>query len=153
MTTTIMARPGVRAVQAANPEYACESCGEWHTGPCSTERMHRLVTHMVRHADGHIPAGRRARRTLQEMAPGYERQPVLILHRPTMSDDSCPLCHRWSCDPSNCPPRASTTSPAPVASGGGLQCDQCGGVFGAVPGSQATLTAWTCGACRALLGH
>ncbi|MET8824175.1 hypothetical protein ABZX04_38470, partial [Streptomyces rochei] len=30
----------------------------------------------------------RARRTLQEMAPGYERQPVLTLYRPVMADDA-----------------------------------------------------------------
>ncbi|MFI6881153.1 hypothetical protein ACIBL6_47685 [Streptomyces sp. NPDC050400] len=71
----------------------------------------------------------------------------LTLSRPTMADDSFPLCHRWNCDPSNCPPRATVSAPAPVASGGGLQCDQCGGTFGAAPGP---LTAWTCGACKAL---
>ncbi|MEU6664260.1 hypothetical protein [Streptomyces sp. NPDC046821] len=149
MTTTIMARPGVSAVQAANPEYACTACGNWHAGPCPTAQMHRLVTHMVRHADARIPVGRKARRTLQEMAPGYERQPVLILHRPTMADDACVLCGRWNCNPANCPPQASTPAPAPVT-GGGQQCDQCGGVFGAVPGPPATLTAWTCGTCLAL---
>ncbi|WP_243460420.1 hypothetical protein [Streptomyces sp. M54] len=47
-------------------------------------------------------AGRRARRTLQEMAPGYKRQPVLILHRPVMGQ--CPLCERWNCGGHDCPP-------------------------------------------------
>ncbi|CAM5325695.1 hypothetical protein SFIMM107S_04463 [Streptomyces griseus] len=47
-------------------------------------------------------AGRGARRTLQEMAPGYVRQPVLILHRPVMGQ--CPLCERWNCPGHDCPP-------------------------------------------------
>jgi rubredoxin len=108
---------------------------------------------MVRESDARIPAERRARRTLQEMLPGYERQPVLILHRPVMADDACPLCLRWNCDPSNCPPAAS--APAPAAADGGMQCDVCGGVFGAAPlpsaGMQAVApvpTAWTCSACQ-----
>ncbi|MFC9035385.1 hypothetical protein [Streptomyces arboris] len=33
-------------------------------------------------------ADRRARHTLQEMIPGYKRQPVLILHQPAMADDA-----------------------------------------------------------------
>jgi hypothetical protein len=56
-----------------------------------------LLARMTREADARIPAGRRARRTLQEMAPGYERQPVLILHRPVMADDACGLCGYWRC--------------------------------------------------------
>ncbi|MCT6782060.1 hypothetical protein LXH09_36135 [Streptomyces sp. CS7] len=47
-------------------------------------------------------AGRRVRRTLQEMAPGYVRQPVLILHRPVMGQ--CPLCLRFACPGHDCPP-------------------------------------------------
>ncbi|MFB6876348.1 hypothetical protein [Streptomyces sp. NPDC056323] len=74
--------------------------------------FHRIVRHLVTDGDGRArSAGRRARRTLAEMAPEYVRQPVLVLHRPVMANDSCPLCHKWSCDPSNCPP---SVAPAPA---------------------------------------
>ncbi|MEV8455523.1 hypothetical protein AB0467_28475 [Streptomyces sp. NPDC052095] len=79
--------------------------------------FHRLVQHLVAGGDDQArKAGRRTRRTLAEMAPGYVRQPVLVLHRPVMANDSCPLCHRWQCDPSNCPPSfaPASTHPAPV---------------------------------------
>ncbi|MEV4790118.1 hypothetical protein AB0K53_32585 [Streptomyces tuirus] len=115
MTTTIMTRRAARTtVAAVNPEYACDRCGNWHTGPCSAS-AHRqlgdLLARMVRESDERIPTERRARRTLQEMAPGYERQPVLTLHRPVMADDACPLCGRWSCPGTDCPPGAA---PAPA---------------------------------------
>lgn len=69
-----------------------------------TERaFHRLVEQLVDDGDD-LAAGadRRARRTLQEMAPGYIRQPVLILHRPVLGQ--CPLCERWNCGGHDCPP-------------------------------------------------
>ncbi|MEV7068541.1 hypothetical protein AB0N97_38045 [Streptomyces collinus] len=95
---------------AVDPEYACDRCGNWHTGPCSAS-AHRqlgdLLMRMVREQDVRVPEGRRVRRTLQEMAPGYERQPVLTLHRPVMADDVCPLCGRWSCTGTDCPPGAA----------------------------------------------
>ncbi|MFD6479325.1 hypothetical protein ACFWEH_38100 [Streptomyces anulatus] len=69
-----------------------------------TEQFNRLVQQLVDDGDDRAAsAGRRARRTLQEMAPGYKRQPVLTLHRPTMSDDACGLCHRWGCTGHDCP--------------------------------------------------
>ncbi|MFE9700548.1 hypothetical protein [Streptomyces sp. NPDC006270] len=70
-----------------------------------TDRCFRqLVHHLVADGDDRAAmAGRRARRTLQEMAPGYTRQPVLILHRPAMADDACGLCHRWGCTGHDCP--------------------------------------------------
>ncbi|WP_371674747.1 hypothetical protein OG985_48730 (plasmid) [Streptomyces sp. NBC_00289] len=153
MTTTIMTRSAVGATEtAANLEYACERCGTWHAGPCSAlahRQLGVLVARMVREADAGIPAGRRARRTVQEMAPGYERQPVLTLYRPVMADDACPLCGRWSCTGSDCPPAASAV-PAPVTAGAGVQCDRCGGWFGAAPAQPGPVTAWTCGACQNL---
>ena len=92
MTTAIMARALARTtVAATTPEYAHRQLGD-------------LLARMVRESDARIPAERRARRTLQEMLPGHERQPVLILHRPLMADDACALCGRWNCDPNNCPP-------------------------------------------------
>ncbi|MGP3637230.1 hypothetical protein ACTU45_28455 [Streptomyces sp. 24-1644] len=71
-------------------------------------------------------AGRRARRKLAEMAPGYERQPVLCLTRG--------FTFRASTD-------APQTLPAPSGSGQ-LQCDRCQGWFG--------FTGWTCSACQAV---
>ncbi|MGP3777094.1 hypothetical protein ACTWJ8_40300 (plasmid) [Streptomyces sp. SDT5-1] len=157
MTSTIMTRPGVRAVQAAhNPEYACQRCGHFHSGQCASaavDEFHRLVADMVRHADAQVPAGRRARRTLQEMAPGYERQPILTLHRPTMADDACVLCGRWNCTGTDCPPNSAVPAPAPVTSGGGMQCESCGAWLGAAPAATVQPgrpTAWRCAACSAL---
>uniref|UniRef100_UPI003F495B13 hypothetical protein n=1 Tax=Streptomyces sp. CA-141956 TaxID=3240051 RepID=UPI003F495B13 len=47
-------------------------------------------------------ASRPARRTLGQMMPGYERQPVLTLYRPTFSNDTpCLFCDRWTCS-GNC---------------------------------------------------
>ncbi|WP_257140462.1 hypothetical protein [Streptomyces sp. or3] len=64
----------------------------------------RLVQQLVVDGDDRAAgAGRRARRTLQEMAPGYIRQPVLTLYRPAMADDACGLCHRWNCGGHDCP--------------------------------------------------
>lgn len=113
-----MTRTAVRTTEtAANPEYACRRCGNWHAGFCppaaAHHRLGELLARIVREADARIPDDRRARRTLQEMAPGFERQPVLTLHRPVMADDACPLCGRWLCDPSNCPP--ASVAPAAVA--------------------------------------
>ncbi|MFJ1799027.1 hypothetical protein [Streptomyces sp. NPDC088180] len=66
--------------------------------------FHDLVGQLVADGDDRAAvAGRRARRTLQEMAPGYYRQPVLILHRPVMGGQ-CPLCERFNCPGHDCPP-------------------------------------------------
>ncbi|MGW5990972.1 hypothetical protein ACWFRT_33635 [Streptomyces anulatus] len=70
-----------------------------------TDRAFRdLVEQLVADGDTRAAgAGRRARRTLQEMAPGYIRQPVLnLLSPPTMGQ--CPLCERWNCPGHDCPP-------------------------------------------------
>ncbi|MEU6687720.1 hypothetical protein [Streptomyces sp. NPDC046832] len=157
MTTAIMTRAAAGVtVAAVNPEYACERCGNWHSGPCSAlplRQLNDLLARMVREGDARVPAGRRARRTLQEMAPGYERQPVLTLHRPVMADDACPLCGRWSCNGSDCPPGAAPAPASPVTVSG-MQCDVCGGTFGAAPspaglqGAISAPTAWTCSACQ-----
>lgn len=83
MTTTIIARTAARATGTeANPEYACSRCRDWHAGPCTAtaeQQLGSLLTRMTREADARIPETRRARRTLQEMMPGYERQPLLAL--------------------------------------------------------------------------
>ncbi|MFE1130100.1 hypothetical protein ACWHAG_28495 [Streptomyces albidoflavus] len=97
--------------------------------PDETEGQQRLGRHLrrvIRQQDAAIPAHRRAPRTLAEMKarlgtaqPGFERQPVLVLHRPTMQDDACPLCLRWNCDPKNCPPAGSSSLATRLAGNGG----------------------------------
>lgn len=69
-----------------------------------TDRAFReLVKQLVDDGDDRAAvAGRRVRRTLQEMAPGHVCQPVLILHRPVMGQ--CPLCERFNCTGHDCPP-------------------------------------------------
>jgi hypothetical protein len=66
-----------------------------------TDQLHQLVDHLVADGDDRArAAGRRARRTLTEMAPGYTRQPVLLLTRPLQmraADDACPICGYWTC--------------------------------------------------------
>lgn len=129
MTTKIMARTLARPTEpGVNPEYACEACGVFHEGPCPADAVqatYDLALRIAREADAGIPQNRRARRTLQEMAPGYERQPLLTLHRPPVLP-------------------ASPT-------GNGMQCDICGGVFAAAPARPAgPVTAWTCSACQSL---
>ncbi|MEV6439842.1 hypothetical protein [Streptomyces anulatus] len=69
-----------------------------------SEQFRQLVQRLVADGDDRAAvAGRGARRTLQEMAPGYVRQPVLnLLYRPVMGQ--CPLCERWNCPGHDCPP-------------------------------------------------
>ncbi|WP_405669053.1 hypothetical protein OG379_41250 (plasmid) [Streptomyces sp. NBC_01166] len=103
----------------------------------------RLVDHMVVDGDDRArSAGRQARRTLAEMDPGYERQPVLLLTRPLTfrsANSACPMCDRFNCPGHDCPPSAT---PAPAENSGQLQCDRCSQWFG--------FTGWTCSACQAL---
>ncbi|MFF9733583.1 hypothetical protein ACF1GX_29650 [Streptomyces albidoflavus] len=100
--------------------------------PDETEGQQRLGEHLrrvIRQQDAAIPTHRRVPRTLAEMKarqirlgaaqPGFERQPVLVLHRPTMQDDACPLCLRWNCDPKNCPPAGITPLATRRAGNGG----------------------------------
>lgn len=49
--------------------------------------------------DARIPAGRRARRTLTEMAPGYIRPPLLSFTTLSFraAEDACGLCGWWNC--------------------------------------------------------
>ncbi|WP_299541782.1 hypothetical protein [uncultured Streptomyces sp.] len=88
----------------------------------------QLVHHLV--ADGDDRArtgGRRARRTLAEMAPGYQRQPVLLLTRPLpmrSANDACPLCGRWNGCPCFAPAPAGARVDRSVSM---AACSQCGG--------------------------
>ncbi|KIF72753.1 hypothetical protein QR77_41465 [Streptomyces sp. 150FB] len=89
---TLLTRPAVTAV---NPEYACDLCKGWHSDACpAAHRLHQMVRHLV--ADGDLraaAAGRRARRTLAEMAPGTPGRGVVSastpppLEGPTTNDD------------------------------------------------------------------
>ncbi|MEV5605729.1 hypothetical protein AB0L33_30265 [Streptomyces sp. NPDC052299] len=76
-----------------------------------TDQFHRLVDRLVFDGDSRAEAaGRRARRTLAEMAPGYQRQPFLRLVRPLTfqrADDACVLCGFWKC-------RCGGAAPAPA---------------------------------------
>ncbi|MFF0142385.1 hypothetical protein ACFYRN_38845 [Streptomyces sp. NPDC005227] len=94
-----------------------------------------LLLRMVREQDARIPAERRTPRTLAAM-------------QARMANDSCPLCGRWNCDPSSCPPSAVPAA-APTMSGD-FQCDVCGGWFGVTGAHPANgiVTGWTCGACQ-----
>ncbi|MDT0493650.1 hypothetical protein RM717_24425 [Streptomyces griseus] len=87
-----------------------------------TDRYHRLVQQLVADGDRRARrAGRQAPRTLQEMAPGLDRQPILrmvdrpLSFTPTPSkagagaDDACVLCGRWLCG-GNCFAPAPTLS-------------------------------------------
>ncbi|MFF9691029.1 hypothetical protein [Streptomyces sp. NPDC014623] len=76
-----------------------------------TDTFHRLVQQLVDDGDDRAAsAGRRARRTLQEMIPGYKRQPVLnLLSPPAM--EQCPLCLRFNCGGHDCPPGVTATRP------------------------------------------
>ncbi|MGW9423796.1 hypothetical protein ACWGSU_20845 [Streptomyces koyangensis] len=106
--------------------------------PDETEGQQRLGRHLrrvIRQQDAAIPTDRRAPRTLAEMKarlgvaqPGFERQPVLVLHRPAMQDDACPLCGRWSCNPANCPPAglAPATARSAQATARSAQASSCG---------------------------
>lgn len=50
--------------------------------PPGLQALAQLLTRMTAEGDARAAqAGRRARRTLQEMAPGYDRPPLLSLHR------------------------------------------------------------------------
>ncbi|WP_329212496.1 hypothetical protein [Streptomyces sp. NBC_01708] len=85
-----------------------------------TDQFHQFVDRLVADGDTRArSAGRQTRRTLAEMAPGYKRQPVLLLTRPLTfrsANDACGLCGYWRC-------RCGGIAPAPTESSGQLQCD------------------------------
>ncbi|MEU9418401.1 hypothetical protein [Streptomyces sp. NPDC048272] len=66
-----------------------------------TDSLHQvgtLLLTMAERDDARIPEGRRARRTLAEMAPGYIRPPLLRFNVPVRAaDDACGLCGYWTC--------------------------------------------------------
>ncbi|MDX3538068.1 hypothetical protein PV721_27695 [Streptomyces sp. MB09-01] len=66
--------------------------------------------------DARIPAERRARRTLTEMAPGYIRPPLLSFNTLSFraAEDACVLCGWWTC---RCGQNAAVPAPSPSATG------------------------------------
>ncbi|MFF3975067.1 hypothetical protein ACFYZ6_35170 [Streptomyces rubiginosohelvolus] len=122
MTITTLPRP------TENVTGTCPVCGgTFETCRCTGfDRHHRLVQQLVADGDQRAAtAGRQAPRTVQEMAPGLERQPVLrmvdrpLTFAPTSSkagaDDACVLCGRWLCG-GNCFAPPPTPSLRVVAS-------------------------------------
>lgn len=83
--------------------------------------FHQLVRHLATDGDDRAStAGRRARRTLAEMVPGYEQQPILRMTRALplrAATEACGVCSRWNC---NCPPwdgKASVRAYAGLSAG------------------------------------
>ncbi|MDJ1645155.1 hypothetical protein [Streptomyces pakalii] len=117
MTTTTLPRP------SANVTGTCPVCKLiFEACRCTGfDRHHRLVQQLVDDGDQRAAtAGRQVPRTVQEMAPGLERQPVLrlvdqpLVFLPTAAarsgaDDACVLCGRWLCG-GNCFAPAPTPS-------------------------------------------
>ncbi|MFB7260638.1 hypothetical protein ACFCXH_00485 [Streptomyces nojiriensis] len=83
-----------------------------------TDSLHQvgtLLLTMAERDDARIPEGRRARRTLAEMAPGYVRPPLLRFNVPIRAaDDACVLCGWWTC---RCGQNVAIPAPAPSATG------------------------------------
>ncbi|MFE6911921.1 hypothetical protein [Streptomyces erythrochromogenes] len=83
-----------------------------------TDSLHQhgtLLLTMAERDDARIPGGRRARRTLAEMAPGYVRPPLLSCNVPfRAADDACVLCGFWTC---RCGQNAAAPAPTPSVTG------------------------------------
>ncbi|MFG2716189.1 hypothetical protein ACGFX2_37510 [Streptomyces goshikiensis] len=110
MTTTLTPRAGkIDDIERRDDERGFERD--------ETDSLHRLGTLLLTMAerdDARIPAGRRARRTLAEMAPGYVRPPLLTFNVPVRAaDDACGLCGFWTC---RCP-AAAIPAPPPSLTG------------------------------------
>ncbi|MFD3492302.1 hypothetical protein ACFWWB_17285 [Streptomyces sp. NPDC058690] len=99
MTTTLTPRAGT--IDDIRREDDCGGDDGRGNERDETDRFHRVVRQLVVDGDDRARAtGRRARRTLAEMAPGYARQPVLQLIRSLnfrAADDACVLCGYWTC--------------------------------------------------------
>ncbi|MFD3720119.1 hypothetical protein [Streptomyces sp. NPDC058674] len=80
-----------------------------------TDSLHQvgtLLLTMAERDDARIPDGRRARRTLAEMAPGYIRPPLLSFNVPLRdANDACGLCGYWTC---RCGQNAAVHAPSSV---------------------------------------
>ncbi|MEU8842660.1 hypothetical protein AB0D97_26595 [Streptomyces roseus] len=83
-----------------------------------TDSLHQvgtLLLTMAERDDARIPEGRRARRTLAEMAPGYIRPPLLSFNVPVRAaDEACGLCGFWTC---RCGQNAAVPAPSASATG------------------------------------
>ncbi|MFD4974610.1 hypothetical protein [Streptomyces sp. NPDC058424] len=118
------------------------------TRPRPRDTHRRLGHHLlavVRAQDAAIPAHRRVPRTAAQMRARFVER---TSQTATMREDACPLCFRWSCDGTDCPPSAAPepaaqTATASAGDPGWGQCNQCMGWFPDFPGG-------VCSACRAL---
>lgn len=116
-----------------------------HPRPADGDAARRLGQHLlavVRAQDARIPADRRVPRTAAEMRARLAERTAQTV---TMRDDACPLCLRWSCNGTDCPPSSAAPAqmavPAPAGASG--QCSECGGTFQDFNGG-------VCSACKAL---
>ncbi|MFJ3198567.1 hypothetical protein ACIPJQ_38750 [Streptomyces griseoviridis] len=91
--------------------------------PDTGGQLRALVVRMVREADDGIPQERRVRRTLQEMAPGYDRQPVLQMLPTEPLTPTMGAC--GSCNGNGGTSSTSTSGGKTV--GGWTRCDVCKG--------------------------
>ncbi|MFF1560992.1 hypothetical protein [Streptomyces sp. NPDC058279] len=94
MTTTLTPRAG----KIDDIESGDDARGYERDETDSLHQLGTLLLTMAERDDARIPAGRRARRTLAEMAPGYVRPPLLRFNVPVRAaDDACVLCGFWTC--------------------------------------------------------
>ncbi|MFF7365440.1 hypothetical protein [Streptomyces sp. NPDC008125] len=88
----------------------------------------QLVQELVDDGDARArSAGRRGRRTLAEMMPGYQRQPVLRLTRPLPmrgAEEACGVCNNWTC---TCPPWIPPADVHRAARNPEYACGTCSG--------------------------
>lgn len=94
MTTTLIPRAG----KIDDIRREDDSRGYERDETDSLHQVGTLLLTMAEQDDARIPEGRRARRTLAEMAPGYIRPPLLTFNLPVRAaNDACGLCGYWSC--------------------------------------------------------
>lgn len=95
MTTTLTPRAG----WIEDTESKDNDLGPERDETDSYHQLGSLLLGAARADDARIPTGRRARRTLAEMAPGYTRPPLLSFNTLSFraADDACGLCGFWTC--------------------------------------------------------
>ncbi|WP_158679399.1 hypothetical protein [Streptomyces sp. Tu 6176] len=115
--------------------------------PADGDADRRLGQHLlavIRAQDARIPAHRRVPRTAAEMRARLAERTAQMV---TMRDDACPLCLRWSCNGTDCPPSSAAPAPMQPTAGPGDsgwgQCSDCGQWFPDFNGGR-------CSACVAL---
>ncbi|MFD3851767.1 hypothetical protein ACFWVB_38740 [Streptomyces microflavus] len=96
-----------------------------------TDRFHQLVRQLTAEGDGvAVAAGRQARRTLAQMAPGTTQQPVLLMTRPltfTPTAPAGPVAGRPCTSCQGAGGRTVDTSSDGVSRQHWQSCTPCGG--------------------------